>query len=168
MHHGIKVPAQSCDSIASIVEALRTGCKVNGVIKFPIVEALELLVAEGFQVLPIDEMGENEGLTYPDSGVVCIREDVYEKAVDGDPRARFTLAHELGHLVLHKNIGLARSNSNLVMKIYENSEWQADEFAGQLLAPDHIIAKMKTAAEIAAKCGISLSSAMIRQKKKNR
>jgi hypothetical protein len=45
-----------------------------------------------------------------------------------------------------------------------DSEWQADEFSGLLLAPSHIVTG-KTAAEVAKKCGIPLHTAINRVKK---
>ncbi len=62
-------------------------------------------------------------------------------------RTRFSLAHEIGHFVLHKKIynQLHKQLPNLSimecrefilnMSDYNNFEWQAHEFAGRLLVP---------------------------------
>lgn len=68
---------------------------------------------------------------------MVIREDVYEAWNDpNDPmhgRARFTLAHELGHLVLHEGPALHRQTAMIKHKVFEDSEWQADYFAEFLM-----------------------------------
>lgn len=55
-------------------------------------------------------------------------------------RIRFSIAHELGHYVLHKDIISpsftgGRIISNTGKKEYSQFEWQANEFAGRLLVP---------------------------------
>lgn len=60
-------------------------------------------------------------------------------------RLRFSLAHELGHYFLHKdvysNLGLLSIEDwkdfilNVPEAEYENFEWQANEFAGRFLVP---------------------------------
>lgn len=68
----------------------------------------------------------------------------YEDLEREDPRARFTLAHEIGHAALHaaelvrlsqiphQERALLRGGEH---RVFENSEWQADNFAGALLMP---------------------------------
>ncbi|MDC7250427.1 MAG: ImmA/IrrE family metallo-endopeptidase [Sphaerochaetaceae bacterium] len=54
-------------------------------------------------------------------------------------RSRFTLAHEIGHVILHseqlsKQIQTAaRTNNVMKLKAFESSEWQANYFAAALL-----------------------------------
>jgi len=71
-------------------------------------------------------------------------------------RVRFTIAHEIGHLVLHRsNIDLVRFLSdddwkgfrlNLLDEPLRWFEIQASEFAGRLLVPiDHLIEAFKEA-----------------------
>jgi IrrE N-terminal-like domain len=70
-------------------------------------------------------------------------------------RARSTLAHELGHAVLHQAEVLAgRHNPQILtmrrapreqLKPYRDSEWQAYAFAGSLLAPVRVLRSMPTA-----------------------
>ncbi len=71
---------------------------------------------------------------------IQITELCYEKVHSNSPRDRFTIAHEIGHCILHlpkiSNIQLlaARGGSS-VIKPYQNPERQADYFAGALLMP---------------------------------
>jgi Zn-dependent peptidase ImmA (M78 family) len=72
------------------------------------------------------------------------------------PRVRFSIAHEIGHLVLHKeffernNIGNSTDNwfefmRNIPEREYTFLEMHANEFAGVLLVPaDELISSLKT------------------------
>ena len=69
----------------------------------------------------------------------CIRiqEPIYEKAIENDGHCRFTIAHELGHWFLHREQTLAfgRPDRGGTIPPYRHSEWQADVFARNFLAP---------------------------------
>lgn len=90
-----------------------------------------------------------EAYTLYDSGRsrlrVVLSESTYASLEQGDPRAAFTLLHELGHVVMHK-VELVKLQSMphpervlarqvATHKIYEDSEWQADAFASAFLMP---------------------------------
>lgn len=79
---------------------------------------------------------------------VYVRESIYDEALQDKGRARFTLAHECGHVLMH-------CNENVILKRIEkfdklsisiinerNPEWQADQFAAELLAPLSMIRGM--------------------------
>ncbi len=76
-----------------------------------------------------------------DEIIVCILEEIYERARRGNGRCRFTLAHELAHVILHSSdkVVLARyKDSSLEARSYDqayNAETQANKFAAELLAP---------------------------------
>ncbi|MCH4247574.1 MAG: ImmA/IrrE family metallo-endopeptidase [Acinetobacter populi] len=90
-----------------------------------------------FDVLEVEEMPDVEALTNPDAMTIILRADTYDALCNiADPkhrRARFTVAHEIGHLILHEGFALARGA--IMHKHYEDSEWQADTFAAELLMP---------------------------------
>ena len=71
-------------------------------------------------------------MTFPDEKVMHIREDIYQRARGGEGRDRFTLAHELAHLLLHSGQQFAR-RASIDTKPFMQSEWQANCFAGELL-----------------------------------
>lgn len=56
-------------------------------------------------------MGDKEGETIPSLNLIKIREDVYDKAVAGDGRARFTILHELLQEILSVKIPWKRQRS---------------------------------------------------------
>lgn len=74
-------------------------------------------------------------------------------------RMRFSFAHELGHLYLHKNLYTSISFhsaeewhvilQSLPESEYKNFEYQANEFAGRLLVPrDELINELEISLEI--------------------
>ncbi|KAA0791764.1 ImmA/IrrE family metallo-endopeptidase [Bacillus sp. BPN334] len=137
---------------------------------FPIVDFLELGLTELFkdfeyEIVSIDEMVGKYGVTYPEKNLIRLREDVYEGAIDGRARDRFTVAHEIGHFIMHSpgKIELARTQNIESIPAYKDPEWQANTFAGELLAPPQII-KGLSAREVALSCGVSLSVAQIQLK----
>ena len=82
-----------------------------------------------------------------------IDEKIYDDQYD---RVRFSIAHELGHLVLHSNIIKIVVNllqqakktdeyggivNSLSTKNHRRAEWQADFFAGCLLAPKKFLSE---------------------------
>jgi Zn-dependent peptidase ImmA (M78 family) len=120
-----------------------------------------------FDIVEDSELGENMAEAYPDKRLILIRESVYDNACRGDPRSRFTMAHELGHLILHigqaPSKGFARGNEPS-HKIFEDCEWQADKFASTFLMNSSDITTDMTKEDIACKFGTSLSSAQLRLK----
>lgn len=110
-------------------------------------------------VAPVDQnrLPHAEGETFPNrngkSVEIVLREDAYDALERGGPlenRARATLAHEVGHAVLHvpalrrigaSPVGFRRVDSRQI-PAYESSEWQAWVFAGALLAPPRTLSML--------------------------
>ena len=115
-----------------------------------------------FEVVPVEEMGNKHGETYPSKNLIRIREDVYIGAADGKPRDRMTVAHEIGHLFLHENdsVALCRLAPTDKLRAFEDPEWQADAFGGELLASSYLIKGMNEL-EVQISCGVSAAAARI-------
>jgi hypothetical protein len=129
-----------------------------------------------------------EGLTHfrPDreeNGQIelMLREDVYQALRRDEPRARFTLMHELGHVVLHANdlvqhgelphfgAGFRRANKSGTHKPWQDTEWQANAFAGAFLMPARELralerAGMLTTLTLVRRFGVSAEAANYRIK----
>lgn len=165
--HGVQVPATSTKKIADLTDAIRVALDLNSPF-FPIVKVYEVLhyFVEGarFEVREICEMGDDHGRTYPDRGVILIREDVYQGAYLNKPRDRFTLCHELGHLLMHRGISLSRVDPNNPPKIYMNSEWQADIFASHLLMPNSLLKNYSDVGQVVSDFVVSYDAAYSRSK----
>lgn len=138
-------------SIKEIQDAAHVFRKLMGcgeLNSFKILEFIEFTLPkwkENFvlKIEPEASMVFKEGETWPTSSTMSIREDVYNKAIEGCPRSYFTLAHELGHLFLHsgENVSFCRSDYEIKVPLYQNAEWQANIFAAELLAPTASILK---------------------------
>lgn len=170
---GYIVKPRSISNIRQYASIIRDALDLNNseTKYFPIVEFLEFIMPKidrnfYLNIIPKKDMKGIHGLTYPEDGCINIREDIYEGACNGNGRDRFTLAHELGHYLLHNkdNVNLARRDSEIPSKIYENSEWQADTFAAELLMPYNLI-DTDNVYDIAEEYGVSISAASIRAKK---
>lgn len=89
-----------------------------------------------YNILDDGEMDFDEARTYPDQNRIDISSSTYNAAMDGDGRANFTLAHELGHLCLHRGISTSFSRASSASDpLYKDSEWQADAFSAAFLMP---------------------------------
>jgi len=110
----------------------------------PVAEFAEfdMEVHYGFQLVVTELTGGLEAVTYPRHRTLGLAPDVYEALLSGDGRARFTTAHEIGHLFLHSDSAdgfesgtgppLYRKGQ---LPAYRDPEWQADSFAASFLMP---------------------------------
>lgn len=157
----VSVEPMSRKSIRNIVMEFRKLFGLEDTLFFPIVEFIEWCLPElglDFEILDVCEMRDTYGLTNMDKNTLYIREDVYIGAKKGVPRDRFTLCHELGHALLHTpdRVSFARGE----IPAYRDPEWQANTFAGELMAPYSLTRNMSPQ-EISDKCGMSLQAAKI-------
>ncbi len=81
----------------------------------------------------------SEACCVPETATIYLTEETYRKACMNEPRTRFTIFHELGHLLLGHNRELHRANVAKNIKPYQDSEWQADRFAAEVIMPLDVI-----------------------------
>ena len=119
-------------------------------------------VGINFEVKTKQEMGDDHGKMIPEKSGIYIREDVYNRACEGCERDRMTIAHEIGHLFLHSQnaVSFARADPKRKHPAYRDPEWQANVFAGELLAPAKTI-KGLSVVEVQRTYGISSQAARI-------
>lgn len=158
------VPPQSWDNIRDRAQSLRQRFGLNQQPYFPIIEFIEKVLDQRmgfvrFEVGDYHEMSEAEGFTCPDGEFIQLREDVYEGACRGDGRARFTAAHELGHLIMHTRIKLMRAPIGQNIVSYRLAEPQANRFAAELLMPEGFVTYSDTAETIMERHGVSCEAA---------
>lgn len=174
MHNFRAKPLKRVD-IRSLSNALRNMIDMSNTPFFPIVHFAELVIPQldknyCFAVKDIREMGENHGLTEREGDIVTIsiRSDIYDRAYAGEGRDRGTVAHEVGHYFLHARSTLLQKHSGKLLT-YEDPEWQAKCFQGELLIPRHLVAGL-SAEEVAKVCGVSVEAAayQLRQYRKER
>lgn len=160
----------SRSKIRRLTNLIRSIFGLDDIRYFPIVHMLEIGLPKIFgefnlEIVEKSLLPNKYGVTYPEENLIRLREDVYERAISGIPRDRFTVAHEIGHFIMHRptNIALARNEKEEEIPAFKNPEWQANTFAAELLAPPHII-KGLSAAEVALTCGDSKDVASIQLK----
>ncbi|MDR7870294.1 MAG: ImmA/IrrE family metallo-endopeptidase [Tissierellaceae bacterium] len=158
---------RSRKNIRTITKMIRELCGLKDNLEFPILYFLEHILPKIFEdfvfcVVEDDEL-DCEAIAYPNSNEIIIRKSVYDGAFEGVYRDLFTIAHEIGHLFLHQetSISFARGR-DIEIKTYENPEWQANTFAGELLAPPDLIQNMSID-EISKKCKVSRKTAEIQK-----
>jgi Zn-dependent peptidase ImmA (M78 family) len=162
MTNCLKAPPISRGNIKAITSKIRSIFGVDTPY-FPVdyvFEATSLFLPDyQTEILSGKEMGDNHGLTLYELKIIQIRDDVYEGACEGKGRDRMTIAHEIGHAVLHTGT-LASARDFGSIKLFEDPEWQAKAFAGHLLIPDDILGRhdMQEVAEI---CKVSLDAAQV-------
>ena len=161
-----EVPPTSRVAVRRVAMQVRTAARQEEVEAFPIIDLLELALPRGidnyvFLVMEMTQM-EEEGLTYSSPPTIILREDVYNGACSWNGRDRFTAAHEAGHLFLHSQVPFARKTHSSKIPAYKSSEWQANQFAAELMMPIHVVKRMSSAAELAARPKMSLEAAEIR------
>ncbi len=162
---GAVVPPRSAADIESVANGLRRALQLESVPFFPIVALYDLLhelvPGASYEVLEKHEMGNNHGLTLMRNKLIRIREDVFDSACRGDGFGRFTMCHELGHLLLHQG-GVTLQRANAKPPIYMSSEWQGDRFAGALLMPKNLVSPEAEPHELIDEFGVSYSAANVR------
>jgi hypothetical protein len=128
------------DRIASLAARFRQALGLSSKEEFPIVDVLEFeisKVCKDFRLtvdLPANFDADVLATARFQPPEIVVRESVYQHAVVGSEPARVILAHELGHLWLAHGAEPAAEHIQI--------EWQADEFAAELLMPGDVISKM--------------------------
>lgn len=163
---GHKVKPLRKIAVQRVAQTFRDSVGIAGG-KINICALFELLQDMGFlefEVVDDTELVGMEAQTKPDDEFIQIRQSVYDLAAKGDGHCRFTLAHELGHLLLHKDqaaVSYARGEMPK-HEIYEDSEWQADVFASELLMDSRLVDPNRSASEVANQFGTSVTAAAMK------
>lgn len=133
---------------------------------------LEIFLPKRLPVVAIhivgdQQMGDIEAITTFEPPAITLRESVYLAAARFDGRARMTLAHELGHLVLHKSAApLHRAPAKYInadkLKPFASAEYQANVFGAAFLVPEWIACEFGEADTLARHCCVSRKLAEIR------
>ncbi|MBP2057931.1 hypothetical protein J2Z60_001106 [Lactobacillus colini] len=102
-----------------------------------------------------------QAMTNVEAKTIYIKSSVYEDACQGIGKDRMSIAHEIGHILLHRDViqmpVLYRYDGSL--KLYQKPEWQAECFAAELLMPYEQIKNMSVE-EIMISCGVSRPAAI--------
>lgn len=169
-----KTNPQTVESIKKLANDLRVSCNVSPDTFFPIKDYILSLHNKGeltYQILEDDDpLFGNDELTlafYSDKdNTIYVKDKVDAGSEENDYRSNFTLAHELFHYMQVKLLDCKFEEVDRT-ESYMDPEWQADEFAGQLLIPEEYTNLSDE--EISERFHVSLECAAYRKlKKKNR
>ncbi len=175
MSDDYRVPARSDADVHGLAKAARS---FFGVADAGYVDVLACLAKERiwtvtgekrliFDIKSDADLGSADGLTSfaKDAITISVKRSVRYDAFMGVGRARNTLAHEIGHAVMHQGPPMARlALGNLTpkwLRPFESAEHQAKIFAPAFLINDTIARELGSAEEISVYFGISLESAEI-------
>lgn len=140
------LPKRSKAEICEIAKRFKDSCATAGLLDddgtVDIKRVLEdlHLVSDGWSFEPV-ERGELRkgyvGLALPERKVIQLLNNVYEGLCQEEKHHIFTAAHEFGHMLMHHDVELARTEPVFdSVSISEAVEEEADEFARQLLGYD--------------------------------
>ncbi len=165
------------------IEMLAAHCREAANLAEPSADILGLITATaakfkisaGLEVRVVDDdlLGKDDARASSLPPIIIVKNSVYAAAQRNDPRARMTLAHELGHIILeHKGGFRARSSAAVIapthIKAYEDAEHQAKFFAAGFLVPKTPETSKLSAQEIQLQFGVSKEAAEIRYSQINK
>lgn len=175
--HGVRVPPISIAQLRELAGLVRDSSHLTPQETFPVLYFLERSLPQailGFDFVIVDHLSDgNEACAYPDGcsenpdgPFIELTTKVYDRACAGCGRDRLTILHECSHVILHRKVAVHhRSPRGADLKPYENSEWQANQFAAELLMPPQSFSACASLSEFCKKMGVSREAAKIHAKK---
>lgn len=136
----IKTSPLSVKTIEKIAKEVRESFNIKLDEAFPILDYLNHLFYKGelgIQIIDDDDLyldKKTVALYNASDNFIYLKESVIEEVDNGIYRSNFTLAHELFHYI-QAQIFKFDFYEVETRKAYEDPEWQANEFAGELLLP---------------------------------
>lgn len=73
-----------------------------------------------------------------DSAIITVNSEILYPG-----KKRFVIAHELGHFEMHRNVIVVHNDTDATLEFFKNGhqETEANEFASELLMPEHLFKK---------------------------
>lgn len=154
--------------IEKIAVSVREEFDISQTSCFPILEVIEFLFEKGLLGLqfledsdPILEVNTPAKYNANDN-FIYVKESVLDELEKGEYRANFTLCHEFFHYLQCQVLNFTFKEVEFCPQ-YEDAEWQANEFAGQLLIPTALITGECDLQKIASLCKVSEYCAVTRK-----
>ncbi|WP_295175020.1 ImmA/IrrE family metallo-endopeptidase [uncultured Brevundimonas sp.] len=160
---------RSTDSIRHMAHVIRDAVGYRDLAKIHAEHLLEVALPTVmpnfiYDIRTAKEMAGADGYAAPDRDYIAIREDVYFRARNGSGMDLFTVAHELGHLILHQSENMVLRRSASPPAIFAQPEWQADTFAAEFLMDLRKIRPDDDATMIQRRFSVSVTAARRRIK----
>lgn len=116
-----------------------------------------------FHVDDSGKLKETAAFAVPDKKLIVIRQDIYENLERHDPFARYTVVHEFAHIYLEHAVSLHRGAILGEHKWWEDSEWQANNLAAEMLMPVDAVKRLGgKPLLLQSDCGVSSRAATYR------
>lgn len=165
----VPVTPRSSDEIERVAEGWRRALDPDDLWAPDILEMIEKASREfrdtqGLNVIfrPDSEMGAEEARAESNPPLISVRESLRSR----ENRLRSTLAHELGHVLLHPGVPKFRkevaTGSPANLSVLQSAEAQAWVFARAFLMPSWKVAQATSALNLSLRCRVSLDIAEIR------
>lgn len=119
-----------------VAQKLMQECGIDDPTEFP----LDLIVYGRGATIVEKSLGNSEGRIVfgKNKAIITVNSDIsYES------KKRFVLAHELGHFEMHRNLMPVHHDNDATLEYFKNGhqETEANEFASELLMPEHLFKK---------------------------
>ncbi len=155
---------------------------LTGEMQLPVHTIVEFKMPNLFGVdFAVDDLPEGVEGRF-EGNTLTLTTEVYNQLLEGVARSRFTVAHEIGHCALHREIlqllNRAEQKGRVVLyrrdtvESFRDPEWQANVFAGAALMPFGAVKSVEDALppkfrgllpdRLASKMGVSVAAARIR------
>jgi hypothetical protein len=136
-------PARTVDELEQVAARLRCAAGINAVRAFDIVDIIERKLPTVFPGLKLirvvdEQLPHAEAEANSCTNTILVRESIYQRAKDWNPRARMILTEEVCHIALgHTGPRYRRheNNKNIFSKTEKRDEHEARQLAALLLAP---------------------------------
>ena len=92
-----------------------------------------------YHIIDDHELSDAAAFTIPEKHLIVLRNSVYEKLACNDPFSRYTVIHEFSHIILNDSVTLHRDAILGRHRWYEDSEWQANNLAAEIMMPVSVI-----------------------------
>lgn len=173
---GYKVAAQRRTQLRAIGNDVREFLKHIGCYKgkyyIDVIHLLEnTLPKAGYKYHIVDdaEFSDTAAFTIPEKRLIVLRNSIYEGLFSNDPFSRYTVIHEFAHIILDHSITLHRNAVLGQHEWYEDSEWQANNLAAEIMMPIQAIQELDCAPIlIMHECGVGSQAVSYRLDNLNR
>jgi len=171
------LPEAEVQSVASDWRKLLNQHLLSNCLDIPaLAEAAGIQMGSPIKVEPRPDrtMGRANAFVSKGGSTLYIRESLIDDAAKGDPEAVFDGIHELGHIILHRNVQAplarmaTRDNQAKFLQPEESAEHQANVFARTFLMTDDEIALYPTPDLLAENCFVPVEQANLRIKEYGR
>lgn len=158
-----RVPFRTSDNIEYAAMVLREKLLLSDTKLIPLLDVLETKLPKVWPEFrhrnrTFSDMYPEEAKANPTMKRIYFRDDVFENLMQMDGRARFTTAHEIGHLCLHcPDTAITYPSKN--QSEIGDAEEQADLFAISFLFPRKFANEYSNPSEVMKDFGVSYTAA---------